>query len=71
MTLTLFGGMDPLEDDESCGYKEARILGPAEPRSRRPTLNCEPHPPPKGIERLVVGWMEGRADGLGHFSMTL
>lgn len=51
--------------------REARILGPAEPRSRRPALNRESHPPPKGIEQLVVGWMEDRADGLGHFSMTL
>lgn len=30
-----------------------------------------PPTPPKGIERLVVGWMEGRTVGLGHFSMTL
>ena len=62
-------GHDPLGDDVDT--REARILGPAEPRSRKPALNREPHPPPKGIERLVAGWMEGRTGGLGHFSTTL
>lgn len=41
------------------------------PRSRKPALDHEPFHPTKGTERPVVGLMEGQADGLGHFSVTL
>ena len=50
--------------------RKSGTWGPAMPMSRKPALDHEPLHPTKGTERLVVGLMEGQADGLGHFSVA-